>query len=307
MTWQLNGQPLGDGRAVLYVADLVVLDILKSVAEDGWRRPVYFASTVAQDSELDLQPFFQNEGLARRVVPVRRETGGADGTVVPEIVMQRLQNFRFRGLNDPSVYLDENSRNMADGYRSRLGGIATSLAQQGRTAEARQILDRLDTSVSPATVPMGIGSLYTLAEAYRAAGDTARMTATLKRAENVALPAIRSAIASGSRSELERAYSYVQFIQTAYLVGGAVPEAAAFSARFAEAVGDPREQRSVEELRAASVSLRRQRDSLDAAARTPPAAAQPVPARTRTDAEATPAERSEAASPAAGPSTPARL
>ncbi len=299
MTWQLNGQPLGDGRAVLYVADLVVLDILKSVAEDGWRRPVYFASTVAQDSELDLQPFFQNEGLARRVVPVRRETGDADGTVVPEIVMQRLRNFRFRGLADPGVYLDENARNMADGYRSRLGGIATSLAQQGRTAEARQILGRLDAGVSSATIPMGIGSLYTLAEAYRAAGDTARMKATLRRAEDVALAAIRGAVASGSRPEMERAYQYVQFVQTAYLVGDAVPEAAAFSGRFAQAVGDPREQRSVEELRSASASLRRQRDSLDDAARQPPAATQPVPAREATDPQATPAERSEAASPAA--------
>jgi hypothetical protein len=267
MAWTLNGQPLGDGRSVLYVADLVVLDILKSVAEDGWQRPVYFASTVAQDSELDLQPFFQNEGLARRVVPVRRETQDPDGVVVPEIALQRLQNFRFRGLADPDVYLDENARNMADGYRTRLGGIATALAQQGRPADARRILGRLDAEVPAATIPVGFGGLYTLAEAYRAAGDTARMKATLKRAEDIALAGVQTAVASRAQADLERAYQYVQFVQTAYLVGGAVPEAAAFSARFATAVGDPREQRSVEELRTASRELRRQRDSLDAAAR----------------------------------------
>ena len=267
MAWTLNGQPLGDGRSVLYVADRVVLDILQSVAEDGWQRPVYFASTVAQDSELDLQPFFQNEGLARRVVPVRRETQDPDGVVVPEIALQRLQNFRFRGLDDPDVYLDENARNMADGYRTRLGGIATALARQGRPADARRVLGRLDAEVPTATIPVGFGGLYTLAEAYRAAGDTARMKATLKQAEDIALAGVQTAVASRAQGDLERAYQYVQFVQTAYLVGGAVPEAAAFSARFATAVGDPREQRSVEELRDASRELRRQRDSLDAAAR----------------------------------------
>ena len=267
MTWTLEGQPLGDGRSVLYVADLVVLDILRSVAEDGWQRPVYFASTVAQDSELSLQPFFQNEGLARRVVPVRRDTRDPDGTVVPEITLARVANFQFRGLNDPDVYLDENARNMADGYRTRFGSVATALARQGRTAEARALLGRLDREVSAETIPVGFGSLYTLAEAYRAAGQTDRMNATLRRAGDLAIKQVEAAAASGSRSALERAFQFVQFVQTSYLLGDAPAEAAAFSARFATAIGDPRERRSVEEMRAAGVQLRRQRDSLDAAAR----------------------------------------
>jgi hypothetical protein len=282
MTWQLEGQPLGDGRSVLYVADVVVLDILRSVAEDGWQRPVYFASTVAQSSELGLQPFFQNEGLARRVVPVRRDTRDPDGAVVPEITLARLANFQFRGLDDPAVYLDENSRNMADGYRTRFGSVASALSRQGRTAEARQLLARLDDEVSSATIPTSFGSLYTLAEAYRAAGDTPRMKAILRRAETLALDQLATS-ASGGPSAQERAYQYVQFVQTAYLLGGAPEEAAAFSARFATVVGDPRERRSVDEMRAASVQLLRQRDSLNAGEARGPVAA-PAAADTSTPA-----------------------
>ena len=264
MSWTLNGQPLGEGQAYLNVSDIAVLDILQSVAADGWRRPVYFASTVARDSELDLQPFFQNEGLARRVVPVRRASEDPDGTVVPDIVLERLAKFRFRGLADAGVYLDENSRNMADGYRSRLGTIATSLARQGRVPAARALLDRLGREVSPETIPMGFGSLLTLGEAYRAAGQTQQMKTTLRRAEDMALAQVSAAATARDQTSLQRAYQFVQYLQTTYLLAGEPQAAADFSARFATAVGDPREQRSVEELRAASASLRAQRDSLGA-------------------------------------------
>ena len=137
MTWTLSGQPLGDGRSVLYTADLAVLDILRSIAEDGWKRPVYFAGTVSQASELGLQDYFQNEGLARRVVPLRRGTGDPDGTVVPEVALARLNNFQFRGLNDPDVYLDQNARNMADGYRIRLGIDRHAIGRTGRNRVPR--------------------------------------------------------------------------------------------------------------------------------------------------------------------------
>ena len=267
MTWRLEGQPVGEGQAALYVSDLVVLDILTSVAEDGWRRPVYFASTVAQDSELSLQPFFQNEGLARRVVPVRRDTPDPDGTVVPEIALARLANFRLRGLNDPDVYLDENARNMADSYRTRFGAIATALARQGRTADARALLARLDREVSSETIPLGFGSLYTLAEAYREAGDTVRMRATLRQAEDDVFGQIARARAGGAPGELERAYQFLQFVQTGYLLGGAPEAAAALTARLATALGDPSLRQSVDEMRAAGADLRRQRDSLGAGAR----------------------------------------
>ena len=262
MTWRLDGHPVGEGQAALYVSDLVVLDILRSVAEDGWQRPVYFASTVAQDSELNLQPFFQNEGLARRVVPVRRDTADPDGTVVPEITLARLANFRFRGLDDPDVYLDENARNMADSYRSRVGGIASALARQGRTADARALLARIEREVSAKTVPMGFGSLYTLAEAYREVGDTARMRATLRLAEDDVFGQIERGRASGATAEIERAYQFLQFVQTGYLLGDAPEAAAALSARLATVVGDPSLRQSVAEMRAAAVTVRRQRDSL---------------------------------------------
>ena len=265
MTWRLEGQPVGEGQGALYVSDLVALDILQNVAKDGWQRPVYFAATVAQDSELNLQPFFQNEGLARRVVPVRREALARDGAVVPDIVLSRLSQFRFRGLNDPGVYLDENQRNMADSYRTRLGDIAAALAEQGRRPEALALLEKLQTDVPTATIPAGLGSLYTLAEAYRTAGDTAKMKATLTEAEALVLGQLRGAVASNSQPGLQQAFQYVQLIQRVYLLGGAPDAAAALSNQLATIVGDPRLRETPASMRAIAADLRRQQDSVDAA------------------------------------------
>lgn len=251
MTWRLSGQPVGEGQSVLYTSDLAVLDILRSVAEDGWRRPVYFASTVAPSSELGLQDYFQNEGLARRVVPLRRGAGDPDGVVVPEVAAARLANFRFSGLDDPDVYLDENARNMADGYRIRFAGIAGQLAQQGRDREALALLDRVLTEVPFETVPGGFGSLYTLGEAYARAGRPDRMVELLQRAERIALRQIET----GGPAVQEQGFQYVQFIQTAYVLADQFDAAAALSGRVAEALGDDRFRRSADELRAEAAAL----------------------------------------------------
>ncbi|GAB5533820.1 MAG: DUF2723 domain-containing protein [Rubricoccaceae bacterium] len=257
MTWQLNGRAFGEGVNVLYPNDIAVLDILKAVAEEGWTRPVYFASTVAPDSELDLQPFFQNEGLARRIVPIRRDTGDPDGVVVPEIVADRLGKFQFQGLDDPEVYHDENARNMADGYRTRFATIAMALAQQGRESEALELLDRIREAVPTETIPSGFASLYTLAQAYQNAGRPERTVEILKDAEALAFDQLDQAERSGNRQQQNTAAQYLTFIQQSYLMGGLYEEAAAFSSRLAVAAGDPAIERSLEEIQQQAEAMER--------------------------------------------------
>ena len=252
MTWRLDGQPLGDGRSVLYTADLAVLNILRSVAEDGWKRPVYFAGTVSQASELGLQDYFQNEGLARRVVPLRRGTGDPDGAVVPSVALARLNNFQFRGLNEPDVYLDQNARNMADGYRIRLGSIATRLAEQGSTDAASTVLDRLATDVPFETVSPSFGSLLTLADAYNSAGNDEMAAQVLRRAEDMALAQLEGASAGGQ----EQAFQFVQYVQSAYIVGGDYESASAFMSRIADVIGDDRFRRTADEIRQEAEAMR---------------------------------------------------
>jgi hypothetical protein len=246
VTWTLRGQPYGEGQSVLYTADLAVLDILRSVAQEGWQRPVYFAGTVAQASELGLQPLFQNEGLARRVVPLERAGGGPDGVTVPEIALDRLGKFRFGGLADPDVYHDENARNMADGYRIRVGSIATRLAEAGRPDDARALLNRLRAEIPTATIPASFGSFLTLAEAYDAAGDREQAAEIFREAETIALRELANARTATSQEE---AFRLVQYIQSAYVLDGKYEAASAFMDRIADATGNDAVRRSADDFR----------------------------------------------------------
>ena len=48
--------------------ELMVLDM---IANNNWERPIYFAITVGRDKYMNLQDYFQLEGLAYRLVPIK--------------------------------------------------------------------------------------------------------------------------------------------------------------------------------------------------------------------------------------------
>ncbi len=268
MRWQINGRRVSQDRSVLYVADIAVLDILKANAEQGWERPIYFASTVGPDSELDLQPFFQNEGLARRVVPIQRPGVGPDGYVVPQIAQERLSKFKFSGLADPDVYLDQNARSMADSYRRTVGSLASGLAEKGQSDAARALLARMDTEIPATIVPASFASLYTLAEAYSVLGDKEALVRTMQSAEDQALARFDAA---STQSEQQTALQYIQLVQMAYMTGEAFDAAAEFSNRLAQKVGDPAIRQSADDFR-------RQAEAMNAPPEAAPAPAeQPAP------------------------------
>ncbi len=73
VSWSYQGNYLGQnqsGKKLYYtrIQDDLVLDILKT---NRWARPVYFAVTVSNDAQLNLQSYFRLQGQAYRVVPKR--------------------------------------------------------------------------------------------------------------------------------------------------------------------------------------------------------------------------------------------
>ncbi|MCH7976876.1 MAG: DUF2723 domain-containing protein [Bacteroidetes bacterium] len=248
MTWRVEGRPLGQDTHLLYVADRAALDIIVANARGGWQRPIYFASTVAQESELNLQPFFQDEGLARRVMPFRTNAG-PDGRVIPEISLRRFAKYEFRNLDDPDVYYDENSRNMADTYRRVFASAAAEIARQGHHEEARALLERISEEVPHEVIPESFLSLILTAEAYRSITDMDSALATLRRAEDFAIREAVRASANSSRGSTESAAQFVRFLTSTYVDMDALDAMSAFYDRLAEATDDPTFRISPEQLR----------------------------------------------------------
>lgn len=137
VSWYYEGRSAGtdqqgNPRYFTQVQDEVILDILKT---NRWLRPVYFANTVASQSQLDLQPYFRFEGKSFRVVP-QRHNEATYGWLTPEIHADRLRKFRFREWDNPDAYFDENIRRMLGNYRFSVSELASKYREIGKPDSA---------------------------------------------------------------------------------------------------------------------------------------------------------------------------
>ncbi len=245
MTWTLQGRPYDERINLLYISDLALYDMLLTNAENNWERPFYFAVTVSSDGLMDLDNYFQLEGQAFRVVPIKHNE--QLGRVVPAITPQRLSQFKFTGLNDPDVYFDENIRRMVDNYRNIFATTAQTLGEAGDRPQAVALMDRLMTEIPFQTIPGTPQSYLVVARALQMIGENDRAVAVWKDAEPVVLNQLKRA---QTRRQVDSLIRFIQMIQLGYIEVSDFEAASAFSDRIAEALDDDIYRQTPEQLRA---------------------------------------------------------
>ena len=128
-----------------YIAkdELMVLDLL---ANSDWERPIYFAITVGSKKHMNLEDYFQVEGFAYRVVPIKSTAGSESfdvGNVASDIMYENLMNkFEWGNMNQPGIYLDENNRRMMTNIRNSFNRLATTLIKEGKNDSAKAVVNR---------------------------------------------------------------------------------------------------------------------------------------------------------------------
>ncbi len=144
--------------------ELMVLDM---IANGNWDRPIYFAVTVGQDNYANLEDYFQLEGFAYKVVPIKtKSTDGQYGRVATDKMYDKFFNkFKWGGFDDPRVYLDENHQRMAMNIRNNMSRLANALLEEGKKEKAVNVLDMAFTKLPVEKVPHNYFSIY-LAEGY---------------------------------------------------------------------------------------------------------------------------------------------
>jgi len=150
--------------------EMMVLDLLDN---NNWERPVYYSVTVSRDLYLNLQDYFQLQGLAYRLVPIRHApVQGQLGSIDREILFDNMVNkFRWGGIADSSVYLDENNRRMLTNFRNNFGRLAQECIAEGDTAKARAALDRSMEAIPAVAAPFDY-FMVPIIEAYYQIGET---------------------------------------------------------------------------------------------------------------------------------------
>ncbi len=171
-------------RHALEKSNLMILDVL---ATNDWKRPVYFVSTTGSDTYLGLEKYFQLEGLAYRLIPVKSKSqdgqiGEVNTTVAYENVMNR---FKWGNVNKKGVYIDETNARMLMSMRNLYSRLAMALIQEGKTDSAKRVLDRC-MEVLPADVLAFDMFVVPIAEGYYQAGET-------EKANDIAEKLIRAA------------------------------------------------------------------------------------------------------------------
>ncbi len=129
------------------------LAMLAVIAANKWQRPICFTSerTLA---DIGLDKYGRQEGMTFRLTPVLNSRVNND--LAYKNIMQK---FRYGKLSaKKTVYYDEENRRRMNYIRLAHAQVALSLAQAGRKAEARDVLQRFDQNVSENDFPYGMTS-----------------------------------------------------------------------------------------------------------------------------------------------------
>ncbi len=146
---------------------MMVLDML---ATNDWERPVCYAVTVSSENYLNLGEYFQTHGLAYRIVPVKHNRRDYNqGGIDPEIMFENMVNkFKWGGITDPDVYLDENILRMLSNIRNNFARLAEALIAKNKVDSAIMALDRCIELMPDDRVPYNIFMLPVIQNYYSA-------------------------------------------------------------------------------------------------------------------------------------------
>ena len=173
------------GKRALYKSELMMLEML---ANTNWERPMYMAITVGPENHLNLGNNFMQEGLAYRITPFN--TTQLNARIDSEKMYDNLMHkFKFGGIDQDGVYLDETILRMAQTHRRIFVQVATQLIKEGKNEKALKALDYCQEVIPSKNVPHDyvMSSSKEMADAYITLGEYAKAETILDELANKAV------------------------------------------------------------------------------------------------------------------------
>ena len=137
------------GKRAVYKSEMMMYEML---ARCNWERPLYVAMTVGSENYGNLGDNFVQEGLANRITPFNTKASGLriDTEKMYDNVMNR---FKFGGIDNPDIYLDETVTRMCLTHRRIFSQLAAQLLKEGKNDKALSVLQRAEEAIPETTVP----------------------------------------------------------------------------------------------------------------------------------------------------------
>ena len=156
-------------------SEIMILEMLKT---NNWKRPIYFAVTVGDDYYLGLNDHFELTGLAYQILPIGAK-GAGSGVTTKEMYDNMINKFRYGNIQDPKVYLDENTLRMCRTHRMMFSQLASALYNEGDSVKALKTLDFAEKMIPGNTVRHDYVSTM-LAETYYKLGESQKGDAIME-------------------------------------------------------------------------------------------------------------------------------
>jgi hypothetical protein len=130
------------GTGGLYKGNLVVLDIIATNAEQGWKRPIYFTTTTGAGAYMGLEEYFRHEGLTFRLVPFKSPKEQR-GLIDPELLYDKLMNVYVWGnMEKGKMNLDEKAQLVPQNLRYLFVQVARDFIVANDKAKAIALMDK---------------------------------------------------------------------------------------------------------------------------------------------------------------------
>jgi hypothetical protein len=145
ITWNI-------GKRDLLKNDLMQLEM---IAQNNWKRPIYFSGTLATDNYLNLKDYMQLEGYAYRLLPIKVSQGD-DGFANTNVMYDNLlHKMSWRGLDNPNIYYDSETYLKVPIITARLAflRLVDQLVREDNKPKAKEVLDYANKVLPDKSIP----------------------------------------------------------------------------------------------------------------------------------------------------------
>ena len=158
------------GKRAIYKSELMMLEM---ISQANWTRPLYIAMTVGSENYGHLGDNFVQEGLVYRITPFDTKQSGK--TVDTERMYNNLMNkFKFGGLDNPDIYLDETVWRMCLTHRRLFSQLAMELIKESKKDKALKVMEYAEKAIPAKTLPHSMqGGSIEMAKAWNILGKPA--------------------------------------------------------------------------------------------------------------------------------------
>ncbi|WP_185217737.1 DUF2723 domain-containing protein [Sphingobacterium mizutaii] len=175
MQWNYSG-------GIVSRADLSIMALL---ANNGWKRPIYFTSTTPEENMIGLEKFLVSEGFSMRLMPVALAAEGEVSGPITDVegTYNNIINKFTWGNIAHSKYLDPDSYRYISMYAGNIfGETAQNLLSMGKNTEAKKLVNNAYENLPKRPYLMSEVFSYTsLIDAMYKSGEAEKANEIVKR------------------------------------------------------------------------------------------------------------------------------